>query len=84
MKEDLSYQVALIEKVKKELGMSQSDIARKFDVGNTTVSDWVKKKRKITTTARLALEFMLKDKEQQKELEVIGSFMTLIEKYRKK
>jgi len=46
MKEDLSYQVVLIERVKKELGMSQSDIAKKFDVGNTTVSDWVKKREK--------------------------------------
>jgi plasmid maintenance system antidote protein VapI len=84
MNEDLSYQVELLERVKEELGMSQSDIARKFDIGNTTVSDWVKEKRKITTTAKLALEFMLKDKKQQKELEVIDSFMSLIEKYRKK
>jgi len=83
MKEDLSYQVTLIERAKKELGMSQSDIARKFEVGTTTVSDWIKQKRKITATAKLALELMLKDKEQQKELEIIGSFMTLLEKYRK-
>ena len=84
MKEDLSYQVTLIERAKKELGMNQSDIARIFDIGNTTVSDWVQKKRKITTTAKLALELMLKDKEQQKELEIIGSFMSILDKYRKK
>jgi len=83
MKEDLSYQVTLIERAKKELGMSQSDIARKFEVGTTTVSDWIKQKRKITATAKLALELMLKDKEQQKELEIIGSFMSLMDKYRK-
>ena len=83
MEEDLSYQVELIDRVKKELGMNQSDIARIFDIGNTTVSDWVQKKRKITTTAKLALELMLKDKEQQKELEIIGSFMSLMDKYRK-
>jgi transposase len=84
MSEDLNYQVELIERVKKEFGMTQSDIAKKFDIGNTTVSDWIKKKRKITTTAKLALEFMLRDKEREKELEVIDSFINLIEKYRKK
>ena len=67
MKEDLSYQVTLIERAKKELGMSQSDIARKFEVGTSTVSNWVKKKVKIPTVAKIALELML-EREQDKEI----------------
>ena len=79
----MEEQVKLIERVKRELGMSQSDIAKMFNMGTTTISDWVNKKRKITTSAKLALEYMLKDKENQKELEIINSFISLLNSKRK-
>ena len=78
MKEDLSYQVTLIERVKKELGMSQSDIARKFEIGESAVSEWVSKKRKMKAPPKIALELMLKDNEQQKRLKIVDSFTELV------
>jgi DNA-binding transcriptional regulator YiaG len=74
MKEDLSYQVELIERVKKELGMSQSDIARKFEVGTSTVSNWIKKKVKIPTIAKIALELMLEREKDRKMLNFMETF----------
>ena len=74
MKEDLSYQVELIERVKKELGMSQSDIARKFEVGTSTVSNWIKKKVKIPTIAKIALELMLEREKDRKMLNFMEIF----------
>jgi predicted transcriptional regulator len=78
MKEDLSYQVTLIERVKKELGMSQSDIARKFEIGESAVSEWVSKKRKMKAPPKIALELMLKNNEQQKRLKIVDSFTELV------
>jgi predicted transcriptional regulator len=78
MKEDLSYQVELIERVKKELGMSQSDIARKFEIGESAVSEWVSKKRKMKAPPKIALELMLKNNEQQKRLKIVDSFTELV------
>ena len=78
MKEDLNYQVELIERVKKELGMSQSDIARKFEIGESAVSEWVSKKRKMKAPPKIALELMLKDNEQQKRLKIVDSFTELV------
>jgi DNA-binding transcriptional regulator YiaG len=74
MNEDLSYQVTLIERVKEELGMSQSDIARKFEVGTSTVSNWMKKKVKIPTTAKIALELMLEREKDRKMLNFMETF----------
>ena len=74
MKEDLSYQVALIDRVKNELGMSQSDIARKFEVGTSTISNWVKKKIKIPTVAKIALELMLEREKDKKILDFMETF----------
>ena len=71
MKEDLSYQVTLIERVKEELGMSQSDIARKFEIARSYVSDWMKKKSKMKAPYRIALELMLENKEQQEVMDWI-------------
>jgi predicted transcriptional regulator len=76
MKEDLSYQVELIERVKKELGMSQSDIARKFDIGEAAVSKWVKKKAKIPTGTKIALELMLESKEDKKTIELVKTLFS--------
>jgi DNA-binding transcriptional regulator YiaG len=69
MEEDLNYQVKLIERVKKELGMSQSDIARKFEVGKSSVSEWANKKVKMKPPYRIALELMLKEKKQQEVID---------------
>jgi DNA-binding transcriptional regulator YiaG len=84
MKEDLSYQVELIERVKKELGMSQSDIARKFDMGTSTVSKWVKKKVLMPTSAKVALELMIEKKEDRKIIDSIKSFSDVIAKMTQK
>ena len=78
MKEDLSYQVTLIERAKKELGMSQSDIARKFEIGESAISEWVSKKRKMKAPPRIALELMLKEKKQEEKLKIIDSFAELL------
>jgi DNA-binding transcriptional regulator YiaG len=74
MDEDLSYQVELIERVKKELGMSQSDIARKFEMGKSSVSEWVNQKVKMKPPYRIALELMLKDKKQQEVIAWVQKF----------
>ena len=84
MKEDLSYQVELIERVKKELDMSQSDIARKFDMGTSTVSKWVKKKVLMPTSAKVALELMIEKKEDRKIIDSIKSFSNIIVKMTQK
>jgi predicted transcriptional regulator len=60
--------------------MSQSDIARKFEIGESAISEWVSKKRKMKAPPRIALELMLKDKEQEKKLKIIDSFTELLTK----
>jgi len=78
MEEDLSYQVELIEKVKKELDMSQSDIARTFEMGTSTVSKWVNKKVLMPTSAKIALELMMEKKKDKKIIDSIKSFSNII------
>ena len=78
MEEDLSYQVELIERVKKELGMSQSDIARKFEIARSYVSDWTNKKSKMKAPYKIALELMLKEKKQQEVIDWIQKFPEMI------
>ena len=78
MKEDLSYQVELIERVKEELGMSQSDISQMFEIGESAVSKWVKKKGKIPTGTKIALELMIEKKEDKKIIDSIKSFSNII------
>jgi transcriptional regulator with XRE-family HTH domain len=78
MNEDLSYQVELIERVKKELGMSQSDIARKFEIARSYVSDWMNKKSKMKPPYRIALELMLKNKEQQEVMDWIQKIPSIM------
>ena len=84
MEEDLSYQVELIERVKKELGMSQSDIARTFEMGTSTVSKWTKKKVLMPTSAKIALELMIEKKEDKKIIDSIKSFSNIIVEMTKK
>jgi len=78
MEEDLSYQVELIERVKKELGMSQSDIARMFEMGKSSISEWANKKTKMKPPHRIALELMLKDKEQQEVIDWVQKLPKII------
>ena len=79
-KEEMEYQIELLERVKNELEMKQTDISKKLGIGTTSISDWIKQKRKMPTTAQLALELMLQVKEQEKELEIVESFRNLITK----
>ena len=78
MEEDLSYQVELIERVKKELGMSQSDIARMFEMGKSSISEWANEKVKMKAPHRIALELMLKDKEQQEVINWVQKLPEII------
>jgi len=82
--DDLEYQVKLIERVKSELGMSQSDIARKFEVGESAVSKWTKKRAKIPTGTKIALELMLEKNKEQKTIklmkELFNEIKTMTEK----
>ena len=64
-KENMQYQIELLEKVKKELGMNQSDISRKFEIGAPAVSKWATQKVKIPLAVQLSLELMLELKEQE-------------------
>jgi transcriptional regulator with XRE-family HTH domain len=82
--EDLNYQVKLIERVKKELGMSQSDIARKFEVGTSTVSKWVKQKVVMPKSVKIALELMIKSKEDEEIINSIKSFSKILIKIMEK
>jgi len=84
MEEDLSYQVELIDRVKKELGMSQSDISQKFEIGESAVSKWVKKKGKMPTGTRIALELMLERKEERKTIELVKTLFSELNKMTEK
>ena len=77
-KEDMEYQIELLEKVKDELEMKQTDISKKLGIGTTSISDWMKQKRKMPTTVKLALELMLQVKEQKKELKIVEQFRDLL------
>ena len=68
-KEEMEYQIELLERVKNELGMSQSDISRKFEIGRSYVSNWINKKTIMKPPYRIALELMLKEKKQEKVIE---------------
>jgi len=82
-KEDMEYQIELLERIKNELEMKQTDISKKLGIGTTSISDWMKQKRKMPTTVKLALELMLQVKEQKKELEVVELFRDLLVKKEK-
>jgi len=71
---DLDYQVQLLDKVKEELGMNQSDIARKLDISSTTVSDWKKKRLTMRPMYKLLFELMIKDKHYQ---DIISSWQKM-------
>ena len=84
MKEDLSYQVELIERVKKELGMSQSDIARKFEVGTSVVSKWSNGKTPITVSTKIALELMIERKKDEKIIDWVRNITYVMDLVKQK
>jgi DNA-binding transcriptional regulator YiaG len=84
MKEDLSYQVELIERVKKELGMSQSDIARKFEVGTSVVSKWSNGKTPITVSTKIALELMIERKKDEKIIDWVRNITHVMDLVKQK
>ena len=84
MKEDLSYQVKLIERVKKELGMSQSDIARKFEVGTSVVSKWSNGKTPITVSTKIALELMIERKKDEKIIDWVRNITHVMDLVKQK
>ena len=73
-KEDMEYQKELLERVKNELGMSQSDISRKFEIGRSYVSEWINQKSIMKAPYRISLELMLKDKKQKEVIEWVEKF----------
>ncbi len=80
---DLDYQVQLLDKVKEELGMNQSDIARKFGMGTATISHWAKQNGKMPLVARIALELMLKEKEHQRMTSLFQNFSMIMREIEK-
>jgi len=77
-KDDMKYQVELLERAKKELDMSQSDISRKFDVGASAVSKWARQKVKIPIAVQLSLELMLELREQKELTTWVGEIPKMI------
>ena len=78
MKEDLSYQVTLIERVKNELGISNTELSKKLKVGNSSISEWANGKRNIPYGTLLAIELMIENQKLKKDLEVVDAFSSLI------
>ena len=67
MKEDLSYQVTLIERVKEELDINQSELSQKIGVSPSKLSEWSNEKRKIPKVVIFALNLILENKELKKD-----------------
>ena len=83
MKEDLSYQVTLIERAKKELSISNMELSKKLKVGNSSISEWANGKRNIPYGTLLAIELMTENQKLKKDLEVIDAFSSLINRNKK-
>jgi len=64
--DELEYQVKLLERIKKELKMSLSDIARRLDIQAIRVSKWIKRVKKMPKSARIALECIIQQEEGKK------------------
>jgi len=78
MKEDLSYQVKLIERVKKELGISNMELSRRLKVGSSSISEWGNGKRNIPYGTLVAIELMIENQKLKKDLEVVDAFSSLL------
>jgi transcriptional regulator with XRE-family HTH domain len=72
MEEDLNYQVKLIERVKKELGLNQAELSKKIGVSPSKLSEWNSKKRKTPKVVIFALKLMLKNKELEKDSDLLN------------
>jgi predicted transcriptional regulator len=83
MKEDLSYQVTLIERAKKELGISNMELSKKLKVGSSSISEWANGKRNIPYGTLLAIELMIENQKLKKDLEVVDAFSSLLNRTKK-
>ena len=83
MKEDLSYQVTLIERVKKELGISNMELSKKLKVGSSSISEWGNGKRNIPYGTLVAIELMIENQKLKKDLEVVDAFSSLLNRNKK-
>ena len=83
MKEDLSYQVTLIERAKKELGISNMELSKKLKVGSSSISEWANGKRNIPYGTLLAIELMIENQKLKKDLEVVDAFISLLNRTKK-
>jgi len=76
----MQEQIELIEEAKKELKMTQSDLAKLLEVGEPTISEWANGKRRMKVSVKLALKYMIKDKHHQSILKTLEDFATVITK----
>ena len=83
MKEDLSYQVTLIERAKKELSISNMELSKKLKVGSSSISEWANGKRNIPYGTLLAIELMIENQKLKKDLEVVDAFSSLLNRTKK-
>ena len=82
--DDLEYQVELIKRVKSELGMSQSDIARKFKVGTSLVSKWANGKAPMTEATKIALELMIEREKDKRIIDWVKNIPQIIDLVKQK
>ena len=83
-KETMQYQIELLDRVKNELGMKQSDISKKFEVGYSVVSKWVNGKAPLTKATQIALELMLERKEDKEIIDWVKKSSHIIELVKQK
>ncbi|SFV63612.1 hypothetical protein MNB_SV-14-1037 [hydrothermal vent metagenome] len=76
MKEE-QKEKSMVQKVCEELGISQSELARRLDIGRSSISKW-SNGEKIPSVAQVALELMLENNEQKQKLKIIDDFTTLL------
>jgi len=67
----------IVKQVCQELGINQSELAKRLDVGTSAISEW--KNGKIPKMAQLALELMLTNKRQQNQLYKIKETWAIIQ-----
>jgi DNA-binding XRE family transcriptional regulator len=62
----------LVKEVCEELGINQTELSKKLEVSQSTISDW--NNGKIPKMAKLALQLIIKTNVQEKQLREIGNF----------
>ncbi len=68
----------IVQKVCKELNINQTELAKRLDVGTSTVSEW--KKGNIPKMAELALKLILENRQQKKQIQKIKEFSSFLQK----